>query len=82
MYYRSDVHFYNVHFLLLLLLTWPPNCQQIACVAGGFFWCVFSFVIQKVRDSARQKLNGGRKRKMMGEEPRGEGSEKPPVINH
>jgi len=39
-------------------------------------------VIQKVRDSARQKLNGGRKRKMIGEEPRGEGSEKPPVINH
>lgn len=30
------------------------------------FWCVFSFVVYKVRDTTMQKLNQGRKRKQWG----------------
>ena len=45
-----------------------------------FFWCLFSFVVRKVRDTATQKLNQRRTRKRCTEqEARGEkGWEKPP----
>ena len=41
-----------------------------------FFWCDFSFVIRKVRDSAARRLKRGRKKKPLWEGARGEDSEK------
>ena len=50
----------------------------VACVAGGFFWCVFCFCgWGKVRVSGIRKLNRGKK--TIGEWGRGEGSEPCPL---
>lgn len=40
--------------------------HRLACVAGRFFGRLFLFWFVRVRDSATQKLNQGRKRKQWG----------------
>ena len=56
--YSSEVHFYTVNFLLLLLLTLPPKCQQIACVA--VFFGVYCFIQAKAEWGKKKKNDGGR----------------------
>ena len=39
------------------------DTTQLACVAGGFFFLCYSFVVRKERDAAMRIMNGGLNRK-------------------